>query len=235
MIITCPSCNRRFDLQRRPPKQFRCPKCGFTTAFSEVLNNGGNNKEQNITLNEEAAAAMGIGAGPVPNTNDIAPATPGTLGASTTLAQPTGGNASLPTGVDNKTRVVAGLQPAMQGPGTKVVRELQLPKKAYFDMVFQGMPAGSVMLPASGQATVGRNSSDSNAQLKLTPDIAMSRIHAAIRVTQNGPQRTYQITSAKNENPVYVNSKPIKQGQAVTLQPGDKLQMGYTLLTFRLG
>ena len=104
MIITCPSCNRRFDLQRRPPKQFRCPKCGFTTAFSEVLNNGGNNKEQNITLNEEAAAAMGIGAGPVPNTSDIAPATPGTLGASTTLAQPTGGNASLPTGNSNKTK-----------------------------------------------------------------------------------------------------------------------------------
>ncbi len=235
MIITCPSCNRRFELQRRPPKQFRCPKCGFTTAFSEVLNNGVKHSDQPVTLNEDAAAAMGIGVASTPNTNGSNAATPGTTGASTTLSQPTGLNTPSAAAGGDKTRVVAGLQQPALGPGTKVVNELQLPKKAYLDMVFQGMPAGSVMLPNAGQVTVGRNSNDSPAQLKLTADIAMSRVHAGIRVNGNGPQRTYQITSAKNENPVYVNSKPIKQGQAVTLKPGDKLQMGYTLLTFRLG
>jgi len=37
MIIKCPNCGRRFDLQRQPPATFRCPKCSFTVPFSIVL------------------------------------------------------------------------------------------------------------------------------------------------------------------------------------------------------
>ena len=39
MIIKCPNCGRRFDLQRQPPTTFRCPKCSFTVPFSVVLHN----------------------------------------------------------------------------------------------------------------------------------------------------------------------------------------------------
>ena len=38
MVIQCPSCGRKFNLERRPPLTFRCPKCSFTTPFSVLLN-----------------------------------------------------------------------------------------------------------------------------------------------------------------------------------------------------
>lgn len=38
MIIKCPSCGRRFDLQRKAPANFCCPKCKYRAPFSSITN-----------------------------------------------------------------------------------------------------------------------------------------------------------------------------------------------------
>jgi pSer/pThr/pTyr-binding forkhead associated (FHA) protein len=47
-------------------------------------------------------------------------------------------------------------------------------------------------------------------------------------------QIVYQITSVKDENPVYVNNQPIKKGKAYSLKNGDQIKMGDTTMLFRL-
>lgn len=129
----------------------------------------------------------------------------------------------------DKTKVVEGL---VGGAKTSVVPSLQQRSKATLHITFQGRQYGAIPLPL-GCYDLGRNSSDSKARIKLTPDMSMSRIHAGMRTTKINGQLTYQITSVRNENPVYVNNKPIPKGAACNLRNGDKLRMGNTSLTFR--
>ena len=85
-----------------------------------------------------------------------------------------------------------------------------------------------------GNYELGRLSSDSNAKIKIAPDMAMSRIHAGMRTTKINGQIVYQITSVKNENPVYVNNQPVGKGKACSLKNGDMIRMGDTTMVFRL-
>lgn len=120
-----------------------------------------------------------------------------------------------------KTMLVPGLQP-------------QQLKTAKLNITFKGVNIGQVALPKSGNFNLGRRSSDSTAQIKLTPDMTMSRVHAAMRtVRSNDGKVAYQITTIKPENPVYVNGAEIGKGKIHTLKPGDRIQMGETLLTFK--
>lgn len=206
MIITCPSCGRRFNLERRPPVTFRCPKCSFSAPFSTILNER-NSAEPNIN-----------------NTQD--------------------GHIEIPLNEDssNKTKVVSSLA---DNGHTKVVSELanvgktsvipalQPQKKGVFLVSFQGRQYGTIPLPF-GNFELGRNSSDSNAKVKLTPDMSMSRIHAGMRTTKINGQMVYQITSVKNDNPVFVNNCPIAKGKAYNLKNGDQVRMGDTIMVFRL-
>lgn len=206
MIITCPSCGRRFNLERRPPVTFRCPKCSFNAPFSTILNER-NSAEPNIN-----------------NTQD--------------------GHIEIPLNEDssNKTKVVSSLA---DNGHTKVVSELanvgktsvipalQPQKKGVFLLFFQGRQYGTIPLPF-GNFELGRNSSDSNAKVKLTPDMSMSRIHAGMRTTKINGQMVYQITSVKNDNPVFVNNCPIAKGKAYNLKNGDQVRMGDTIMVFRL-
>lgn len=206
MIITCPSCGRRFNLERRPPVTFRCPKCSFNAPFSTILN------ERNSAE---------------PNTNNTQD-----------------GHIEIPLNEDssNKTKVVSSLA---DNGHTKVVSELanvgktsvipalQPQKKGVFLVSFQGRQYGTIPLPF-GNFELGRNSSDSNAKVKLTPDMSMSRIHAGMRTTKINGQMVYQITSVKNDNPVFVNNCPIAKGKAYNLKNGDQVRMGDTIMVFRL-
>lgn len=206
MIITCPSCGRRFNLERRPPVTFRCPKCSFNAPFSTILN------ERNSAE---------------PNTNNTQD-----------------GHIEIPLNEDssNKTKVVSSLA---DNGYTKVVSELanvgktsvipalQPQKKGVFLVSFQGRQYGTIPLPF-GNFELGRNSSDSNAKVKLTPDMSMSRIHAGMRTTKINGQMVYQITSVKNDNPVFVNNCPIAKGKAYNLKNGDQVRMGDTIMVFRL-
>lgn len=206
MIITCPSCGRRFNLERRPPVTFRCPKCSFNAPFSTILNER-NSAEPNIN-----------------NTQD--------------------GHIEIPLGDDtsNKTKVVSSLadnghtkvvSELANAGKTSVIPALQPQKKGMFLVSFQGRQYGTIQLPF-GNFELGRNSSDSNAKVKLTPDMSMSRIHAGMRTTKINGQMVYQITSVKTDNPVFVNNCPIAKGKAYNLKNGDQVRMGDTIMVFRL-
>lgn len=204
MIIKCPYCGRRFELRRRPPQIFCCPKCSFKVEFSKVIVNEG----------EQQASTSG-------KTNP---------GASTEVNK---AGVGLPTTVEvGETKVVEGLTGDMK---TKLVPGLQQKKQGVVKVTFQGFDYGTITLPYSKSFTLGRKSSDGQAQVKITPDIAMSRVHAGMRtvLTPTG-QVVYQITSVKNENPVYVNGMAVPKGKAYSLKSGDVIRMGMTTLVFKL-
>ncbi len=208
MIIKCPGCGRRFNLERRPPATFRCPKCSFCAPFSSVLNdrqstepNLNNTQDGHIEVPAEEERSNKTKVVSVPADNGHTKIVDG-------LA--TGGG---------KTTVVPALQPAQ--------------KKCVFIVSFQGRQYGTIPLPF-GNFDIGRHSSDSKAKIKLTPDMSMSRIHAGMRTTKINGQMTYQITSVKNDNPVFVNNCPIAKGKACNLKNGDQIRMGDTIMTFRV-
>lgn len=207
MIIKCPYCGRQFELQRQPPKTFCCPKCSYKVPFSVIL------QEQHSEK--------------VKNTSAPAGGAPVTAGGEP-LEQPT----SVVNGQADKTVVVEGLNGGLK---TKLIPELQQKSKGILQVSFQGMSFGTINLPHGNYYNLGRKSSDSKAQIKITPDISMSRIHAGMRTVKTpAGQIVYQITSVKTENPVYVNGHAIPKGKAYSLKPGDMIKMGETVMRFQL-
>ncbi len=209
MIIKCPNCGFRYELQRKPPLTFHCRKCSFEVPFQVLLNEQSGNVDMNVT-NSEANL-----------TND-----------STIVSLNT------QSGIEDKTKVVSILDgdhtkvvPGLAGK-TKVVQSLQQ-KKGVLQVSYNGHPYSTIPLPY-GSYDLGRLSSDGNAKIKIAPDMSMSRIHAGMRTTKINGQIVYQITSVKNENPVYVNNQPIGKGKAYNLKNGDQIRMGDTIITFRL-
>lgn len=124
--------------------------------------------------------------------------------------------------------------PSPEGEKTQLVAGLQKPKPACLQLSFRGLNLGERELPVSGQFTLGRNSNDSTAQIQLTPDQAMSRVHAGMRVLNKEGGLVYQMTSMKDHNPVYVNTRPVRKGEPVTLHSGDTIRMGDTTAIFRI-
>ena len=212
MIIKCPNCGRRFDLQRRPPVTFTCPKCSFTVPFSVVMKEQSSQISADITNSEVN----------IPESNSTGINTPSSadVDIKTKVVQQPLGDSNL------ETRVVAGMNIGGAPAAPKV-------QKAVLQMMFNGQPFGTVTLP-TGNYELGRKSSDSTAKVKLTPDMSMSRVHAGMRTVQMNGRMAYQITSIKNENPVIVNGIPIARGKACTLKNGDQIIMGTTMMVFKL-
>ncbi len=205
MIIQCPECGRRFNLQRRPPEIFRCPKCSFSIPFNVLLSE---QEKKNQPVQPQAPTHADItSAGVVAN---------------------------------NETQIVENLQNNNNSGmdenygKTKLVSSLQMKTNGEFTVTFNGQNYGVLRLPHGKSFDLGRRSSDSKAQIQLTPDIAMSRLHAGMRTVQINGQVVYQITSVKANNPVVVNGVPIAPGKACNLKTGDKVQMGNTMLVFRM-
>jgi len=172
------------------------------------------------------------------NSNGSQPSNDVTNSESATTAETVTTMATDNTMVDDKTQVASGLV----DDHTKVVASLQYKtavvpslqqKKGVLQVSFNGHPYSTIPLPF-GSFDLGRMSSDSSAKVKITPDMSMSRIHAGMRTTKINGQTVYQITSAKNENPVYVNNQPIGKGKAYSLKNGDVIKMGDTTMVFRL-
>lgn len=209
MIIKCPGCGCRYELQRRPPATFRCRKCSFTVPFQVLLNEQGGQPSVDVTNSE--------------TNNDN-----GSQSLSTGINEGSAETEVVMPGGDH-TRVVPGLAGAHE---TVVVQALQ-PKRGALQVVFDGHPYSTIPLPY-GSYDLGRLSSDSRAKVKIAPDMAMSRLHAGMRTTQINGHIVYQITSVKNENPVYVNDQPVPKGKACSLKNGDRIRMGNTIAVFRL-
>lgn len=135
---------------------------------------------------------------------------------------PAQGEATRVVNFGEKTMLIPGLQ---QAPS----------KTASLQIAFKGVNIGKVDLPKSGNYNLGRRSSDSRAQIKLAPDMTMSRLHAAMRtVKTNDGRLDYQITTIKSENPVCVNGVVIEKGKICSLKSGDRIHLGETVLTFKL-
>ncbi len=210
-IFHCPSCRHKYMLKSKPGKTFTCPDCGYRAPFNIVLN-----AQNNISMKVTNTAS----------TSDYS----------------SQDKTKVALGMQDKTKIVESLtdktivdfDPVNDsfGEKTKLVESLQKPAERFLHVTFGNMK-GNVKLPLSGQFTLGRNSSDSNAQIKLTPDSSMSRIHAGMRVISQQGKILYQVTSIKNSNPVVLNGIPIGKGQACTLKAGDMMQMGNTKLIFK--
>lgn len=209
MIIKCPNCGFRYELQRRPPATFHCRKCSFTIPFQIVLNEQNTNLSMDVTNSDANISG---------DSTVVVPTNGSNLGNKTEVV-------AIPE--SDHTKVVAGL-----GDKTKVVPSLQQ-KRGMLQVTFNNRPYSTIPLPY-GNYELGRLSSDSNAKIKIAPDMAMSRIHAGMRTTKINGQIVYQITTVKNENPVYVNNQPVGKGKACSLKNGDMIRMGGTTMVFRL-
>ena len=209
MIITCPNCGYRYELQRRPPVTFHCRKCTFSAPFNLLFNSNVSQPSCDVTNSESAVTSE----------------TAMNMAANNTMVED---NTQVTAGLANDhTKVVASLQYK-----TTVVPSLQQ-KKGVLQVSFKGHPYSTIPLPF-GNFDLGRMSSDSSAKVKIAPDMSMSRIHAGMRTTKVNGQIVYQITSAKNENPVFVNNQPISKGKAFNLKNGDVIKMGDTTMVFKL-
>ena len=155
MIIKCPNCGRRFDLQRQPPTTFRCPKCSFTVPFSVVLHN---QKSESKPVSTSADDMPVAGNNTLVDSNET----------QVINEKPTRVVDNLQ---NDKTRMVEGLN---QDVKTRLVPGLQAQpqKRAVLQMSYQGRSYGVINLPYGNFYNLGRQSSDSKAQIKLTPDIS---------------------------------------------------------------
>lgn len=205
MIITCPNCGCKYNLTRKPPVTFHCRKCSFTVPFNIVLYENKNSLSM-VSTNAEGNSGINI----------------------RSISQQTMGGETV---VEEKTRVVDSLRLSEK---TSLVPGLQQKSKGILQITFKGRNFGTIVLPRGNFFNLGRLSSDGNANIKLTPDISMSRIHAGMRSVSINGQIVYQINSAKESNPVYVNGKPIPKGKAFNLKSGDMLRMGDTTMIFKM-
>lgn len=221
MIIQCPNCGKMFNLKGKHSDTFVCPKCKFQAPFSLIIKNA---------QNSAGPAAPVITNPDTSLTNSCLP-----VGVLPTPPSPKRCNTPVEDMASSeKTRVVS----IQEGGKTIMVPGLQnpsVPKKASFVVFYKNVKIGTVSLPASGNFTLGRRSSDGKANVTLSPDITMSRVHAGMRVMKNTKgEIIYQITTVKPANPVVVNGQPLAKGQPCSLKHGDKLTMGDTNLIFHL-
>lgn len=113
-------------------------------------------------------------------------------------------NAPLDPGA--KTRVTG-------GAGTRVTLHL--------DSIGRSFPLGP------GTYTLGRDSLDSSATVKIAPDRYMSRMQASLTVGPGG----VSISGLSPTNPIIVNGNRVDMGKPVALKNGDRLQLGMTKVT----
>lgn len=155
-------------------KSFRCPKCGFSTSFGQLL---GPDARRTVPLHTHIA---GGGAAPAP-------------GGKTHVATP--------------------------GMASRGLVTLNVPKSG------RTFPVGQ------GVYTLGRESSDSRATLRIAPDPYMSRLQARLEVMATPQGVSCRIIGLNSANPVFVNNRQINPNFGVDLKNGDKLLLGMTEVT----
>lgn len=168
--IVCPRCRKCFtvkapDLSVLQTKTFRCPNCGFSAPFTQLL---------------------GKPAGQASLHTHIA------------------GGGETPGG---KTRMAHGSIATVSLVIEETGRSFPIPQGSY---------------------TVGRESSDSRATLRLAPDPYMSRMHARLDVAAGQNGTACSITPMSSANKVYVNNRPLAEGERAELKDGDRVLLGMT-------
>lgn len=203
--IICPQCGRSYTLrcdnmQAMANVTFRCPKCGYTTNYGQLLRRAGAQSGQMPSYNTDPL-----------KTHLGGPSVPGGMSIPGGMNRPvTGGmNRPVPGGMNvamDKTHVAAPSEGV-----TLIVAD-----------------SGRRFPISNGIFTLGRMSSDSRASVKLAPDPYMSRMHARLEVSGNMGKVLCSITPLNSVNKIFVNGYPIAEGQKVTLSAGDELLLGMT-------
>lgn len=82
---------------------------------------------------------------------------------------------------------------------------------------------------SQGDYTLGRESSDSRASLRIAPDHYMSRLQAQLKVARGADGKPdCVITGVAATNPIFVNNVCLNPGQATRLKNGDVVLLGVT-------
>lgn len=90
------------------------------------------------------------------------------------------------------------------------------------------MPSGRRIPLPQGVYTLGRDSSDSRASLRIAPDPYMSRLQARLEVMTSQVGPVCRIIGLSPTNPVMINNRPTNQNFGVDLRNGDTLLLGMT-------
>ena len=150
------------------------------------------------------------------NIRNVGPDVP--MGSTVQEMPPIPPNVKTPSG--EKTQVY--------NPSTSSSKTLVAAKNMFLQ-VANGGPRIPVKLVA-GRYIMGRKSSDSTAQIKLMPDMSVSREHAVLIIQQKENDFIVGIQPNKSNNPVFVNNKAIPYGKIAILNNGDVIRMGNTLM-----
>lgn len=214
--IKCPGCGHNFKLRAQNPaslsaKVFKCPKCGRSTPFSQMLGRAGIPTPPPIP---------GGGAGGAMHTHSGGmPAAGG--GLKTQLGGAGGAGGGLHTHIGGAAVAGGGLHTQVHNNGPR-------------PMLF--IPALNRQFPLGvGQFVLGRESSDSQATIKLAPDPYMSRSHACLTVAQSvSGASVVTLTGMNPKNDIFINNKRIHPMEGVKLSPGDEILLGNTVVKYIL-
>lgn len=182
--FSCIGCNARYSmkaptLEGLASKPFRCPKCGFTAPFRQIMG------KKNPPFSEHLHTHIGGQPGVLPN-------------------------------FDQATKI-SGVASA------KLTLEVE--------------GSGKALQIGIGNYTVGRDSYDSQATLKIAPDRYMSRMHAIIQVSPSTGANmniNSMIKNISSSNPIFINGQKINSGQAAPLKNGDCLVLGMTKINVKI-
>lgn len=122
---------------------------------------------------------------------------------------------------------------ATKHPGTRVAPITSLPPVneggapdvlPFVSVLLKVQETGKVFPLGQGSYTVGRDSNDGNANIKVAPDVYMSRMQGKVDVSARG----CFLTSLNDTNPVIINGRKLEVGQPLELKDGDEIYMGTT-------
>lgn len=115
---------------------------------------------------------------------------------------------------------------------TPTINGLQTPNISV-ELTVEGSGKKITLMP--GRYTLGRDSADSQAIIRLAPDRYMSRLHAELEytiVSQNGAH--VSLRSLNPKNPILVNGVPIDVNGRVGIRNGDQIVMGDTTVNVKI-
>lgn len=95
-------------------------------------------------------------------------------------------------------------------------------------------PYGRTIPLQPGTHTLGRDSSDSRASVRIAPDPYMSRFHARLDLGMTPGGKMARISSLNPNNPVLINGKRINSPTGVQINSGDYITLGETQMIIRL-
>lgn len=90
--------------------------------------------------------------------------------------------------------------------------------------------SGKVIEIPSGNHTLGRDSLDSKATIKIASDTCMSREHARLTVTQSPQGVECVLTPMQSRNDIFVNNQRMSVSESRRLRNGDSILLGMTTL-----